>query len=124
MPKDDGSAEIFRNLDAISRNLAGAMELGLGAGLRGTSDHIKTEYSRPATGKGFTDRTANLRNSIDSATERVGRYRVEGAVFANEDYAPYVETRHEGRFAFLFPGTMDRANDIVGAVAAAVKPLL
>jgi len=124
MPQDSGLAGINRNIDKIERNLAGAMKAGMDVGLLKAVNHIKTGYSRPATGKGFTDRTANLRNSIDKETERVSRHRVEGVTKADMDYAPYVETRNEGRFAFLWPGTNDQGDDILKSIAAAVSPLL
>ena len=89
--------------------------------LRKTVNHIKTEYNRPSGGKGFTDRTGNLRNSINSKTESKGK-EVVGYTYAGEDYAPHVEQRYEGRYAFLWPGTNDRGARI--ARGEAISELL
>ena len=103
------SQEVIRNIDRISGGLSGAMKDGLDVALIETQDFIKVEYSRPATGKGFTDRTANLRNSISHDSWLVFQ-GAEGVITADMPYAEIVETRYEGKFAYLWPGTVEKGD--------------
>ena len=115
--------EVFRNIDRINGGVVGAMKDGLDVALLEVEDFIKVEYSRPSTGKGFTDRTANLRNSIGSDSELVHN-GVVGVVRAKMDYAPVVETRHEGKYAFLWPGVNEKGDLILDRIGSAVKLIL
>jgi hypothetical protein len=115
--------EVFRNIDRINGGVIGAMKDGLDIALREVVDFIKVEYSRPKTGKGFTDRTVNLRNSIGSDSQLVHR-GVVGVVRAKMDYAPVVETRHEGRFAFLWPGVNEKGDLFLERIGSAVKLII
>lgn len=115
--------EVFRNIDRITGGISGAMKDGLDIALREAVDHIKQEYSRPATGKGFTDRTANLRNSLGQDSQLVFG-GVLGVIFAKMSYAPVVETRHDGKFSFMWPGVRDKADNFVMRIANSVKGIL
>lgn len=115
--------EVFRNIDRINGGVIGAMKDGLDIGLREAVDHIKVDYSRPRTGKGFTDRTANLRNSIGQDSQLVHR-GVVGVVRAKMKYAPVVETRSEGKFAFIWPGVNDMGDNFLKRIGDAVKQIL
>lgn len=119
----EGMNEVLRNMDAAEKRIAKAALSGMDYGVRDTANHIKVEYSRPRTGKGFTDRTANLRNSIGGKAG-MERKEVVGYVHAGwgpEDYAGHVEMRWEGKYAYLWPGTNDKAKDIKDAVADSIK---
>jgi len=114
---------INRNIDRINKGVLPAMKDGLDIGLLETVDWIKTEYSRPVTGKGFTDQTGNLRNSIGQNSQlQFGG--VLGAIIAKMPYAPNVEAKAEGRFAYLWPGTIERGDQIVDRIAQAVRAIL
>ena len=115
--------EVFRNIDRINGGVIGAMKDGLDIGLFETVDFVKTEYARPSTGKGFTDRTGNLRNSIGSDSQFV-HGGVLGVVRAKMDYAPIVETRSDGMFAFLWPGVNEKGDLILSRIGSAVKLIL
>jgi len=91
--------------------------------LRKTVNHIKVEYSRPTTGKGFTDRTGNLRNSTGYEVERTDK-DVTGWVNATMDYAEAVEVKYSGRFAFLWPGVNDKKQDILDGVEQSMDDAL
>lgn len=115
--------EVFRNIDRINGGVNSAMKDGLDIGLREAVDHIKINYSRPNTGKGFTDRTANLRNSL-SQDSQLTVNGVEGWVTANMPYAERVETVVEGKYAFLWPGTLDMGDNFLKRIGDAVKLIL
>lgn len=64
----------------------------------------------------FTDRTGNLRASIDADIEKVSVDSVTMILSAGMEYAPYVELRWEQRFAYLMPtieANKDRMLEIV-----------
>ena len=115
--------EVFRKIDRINGGIVGAMKDGLDIALREVVDYIKVEYARPNTGKGFTDRTANLRNSIGSDSE-MRHNGVLGVVRAKMEYAPIVETLNSGMYAFLWPGTNEKGDLIVDRIGSAVKLIL
>ena len=115
--------KIFRQIDKINGGMASAVKDGLDIALRENVDYIKVEYSRPTTGKGFTDRTANLRNSIGQDSQLTHRGAM-GIVNAKMEYAPYVETINEGQYAFLWPGVNDMGDNYLKRIGEAVKRLL
>lgn len=115
--------EVFRNIDRINGGVHAAMKDGLDIGLREAVDHIKINYSRPNTGKGFTDRTANLRNSLSSDSELTVK-GVEGVVTADMPYAEFVETIGEGKYASLWPGTVDMGDNFLKRIGDAVKLIM
>ena len=119
----EGLDKVTRNIDTAQKDIMKAAAAGMDYGLRGAVNHIKTEYSRPSTGKGFTDRTGNLRNSLAKKTEP-GSDKVVGWVYATEEYAPQVELRWEGKYAYMLPGVKDKETDIKDAIGDAVKEAL
>lgn len=119
----EGLDSVLAGIDHAERQIIEQINAGMDYGLRDTVNHIKSAYDRPKTGKGFTDRTANLRNSLDKQVN-ANRSGAEGYVYAGMDYAVYVETRWEGRFAYLWPGVQDKKGDILNAIEKAIKSYL
>jgi glyoxylate utilization-related uncharacterized protein len=119
----DGLNDVLRNMDAAEKRVFKAALSGMDYGVRDAANHVKVAYSRPRTGKGFTDRTGTLRNSRGSKAG-MEKEEVVGYVHAGwgpVDYAGHVEMRWEGKYAYLWPGTNDKAKDIKDAVADSVK---
>lgn len=123
MAKIEGMDEVLRNLQAAEDGIMKATAAGMDFALRDTVNHIKTAYSRPRTGKGFADRTTNLRNSINKAQE-ILTMMVIGWIFATMPYASHVELRHEGMYAYLWPGTKDKEKDILNNISRFIKLFL
>lgn len=73
--------------------------------------HVRTEYVRPVTGKGFTDRTGNLRESI-RAYVTLTEHRVLLKLVAGMYYARIVETIKDGTYAYLGPTIQDLTPEI------------
>lgn len=69
-------------------------------------EHVRTEYVRPITGKGFTDRTGDLRGSLDAIVIFEGG-KVRIRFVAMMDYAAAVEKIKDGTYAYLGPTMMD-----------------
>ncbi len=65
-------------------------------------EYSKTMFNRPYTGRGFTDRTGDLRRSIRGDVSIVER-AVIMKLSASMPYAKYVETMRSGEYAFLAP---------------------
>lgn len=74
-------------------------------------DYIKTEFVRPLTGRGFTDRTHRLRNSL-RAQVQVLDYRVRLNVSSTVPYALYVETIRNGTYAYMGPAIEEKMPQI------------
>lgn len=75
-------------------------------------NYIKTEFDRPKTGRGFTDRTTNLRNSISRSKAIIDGDTVTVWVFAGMEYAAIVELHHGRIYAYLLPGLNDKRREI------------
>jgi hypothetical protein len=112
----EGLGDVLKNMDDAGELILDATEVGMDIELRRTVNHIKNEYDRQKTGKGFTD----SRNSIDSDTEREKK-EVVGYVHVGTPYSPHLELRMSGMYAFLWPGTNDRAQDIKDGIAKNVR---
>lgn len=93
-------------------------------------DIINTDYRRVGTlhpsylnpspsGKGFTDRTGNLRQSIQSWVEESSNKTV-GYVSAGVDYDKYVELLWGGKYSFMLPALMQSNQYILNEVSNAV----
>lgn len=102
-----GVAEMLRKLDIAESEILKATEKAIKLSMEKTEEHIRTEYQRQTTGKGFTDRTGNLRRSIDSTVVVNAKSDITGYVHAGTSYAVDVECRSSGKFAYLLPGLMD-----------------
>jgi hypothetical protein len=69
-------------------------------------DHVKTVYVRPITGKGFTDRTGDLRASIAANVTFVD-HRFIIKFSAGMVYAKVVEMIKDGTYAYFMPTVTD-----------------
>lgn len=104
----------MKGIDQIQRNLSKLeSRLHQQAGL--AADEIAQyleSYSKQNAP--FTDRSTNLRGSIDGDWERVriDLYRV--ILSAGMDYAIFVELVRDGKYAFLWPAIVDSQEAIRG----------
>ena len=129
---------LVHGLDNVLRNLKAAEQKGARAAARGvtkaamaTAAHIKKEYRRNVTGKGFSNVTGMLRASIVSEVE-LKKGQVIGYVIAGwggqregkSSYAPYVEFRWGGRYAYLWPGVKDMKAEIERIITNEIKGVL
>ena len=117
----DGADKIIANLTKKEADLKKVMFTGMKYALKETVNYGKKEYSRPKTGKGFTDRTTNLRNSWNS-TVMIEGLNIVGYVHAgwgsmpDKNYPYYVETRWDGKYAYLYPSVMDKKEYIFNTI--------
>ncbi len=103
------------NPKPYNARLSKALLAGVGEAGMEISTHIKVEYQRPITGKGFTDITGFLRKSINSVAFVIPR-GIRGLVFAGANYAEHVEHVAGGKYAFMLPGFLEKRSDIVPTV--------
>lgn len=102
-----GIEEVLENLDKAKAEIVKKLYDGVNLAALATESHIKKEYRRPVTGKGFSDPTGTLRRSIGSHTVyHASKDMVIGYVFAGTFYAVYVEFRWGGQYAYLWPGVI------------------
>ncbi len=122
MSRVEGLNDIFKNIDKAKDNALKNLYSGMDYGCRDAVNYIKKEYADNCeqTGHGFTSRTHNLQNSINSQPFVVAG-NVIGVIFADMSYAPYVELKYEGQNAYLWPGANDKKDDIVKAIIKFVK---
>lgn len=113
--------QVLQNCDKAKDVILNAIYLGMGAGLADTTNHIKNEFVWSTNGRGFNDITGNLRNSIKYEVDPPKDDKVIGVEYASMEYAPYVELRWEGAHAYLYPGVMDKKDDILDAIKDAVE---
>lgn len=102
-----GVDKVLENLDRAEREILKATARAMEIASLGVESHIKSEFRRPVTGKGFTDRTGTLRRSIGHHVIVERKDYVIGVVYAGVFYAVYVECRWNGKFAYLLPGLME-----------------
>jgi len=108
-----GIDEVLKRLDAAEKEILRGLHRGMTEATLATEVHIKKEYQRPVTGKGFTDRTGALRKSIGSKVVfHASKHVVIGYIFAGMRYAVNVEFRWGGKYAYLWPGVMDMKSKI------------
>lgn len=91
-----GLPELLANLSAVEQKVT------LGR-VRAAEEIAALLESWAKTNAPFTDQTGNLRNSIKGEIESVSADMVTIILSAGMEYAPYVELRWEGRFAYLLP---------------------
>lgn len=113
-----GTAEVLRNLRKEEAKYRVALRTGMEVACQMLVNYIKVEYSRPTTGKGFTDRTGNLRNSI-SYTVTEDDNGVVGWVHAGMEYAVIVELHHNRTYAYLLPALNDKRKEILNILSVA-----
>jgi hypothetical protein len=122
----DGLDKILANLTKKEADLRKTVFTGMKYALKETVNYGKKAYSRPATGKGFTDRTTNLRNSWKSTVlidgiNVVGYVHVGWGSGERKNYAYYVETRWDGKYAYLYPSVNDKREYIFDTVKTLVS---
>ena len=121
-----GLDKVLKNLDAAEGAIVNAAARGMGKAALLTEAHIKVEYNRERTGKGFTDRTSLLRQSI-SHKVTIERGMIVAWIFASgggpgEDaYAHHVEHIVGGKYAFMLPGFLDMKREIVSLILIEMK---
>lgn len=114
-----GTAEVLRNLRKEQAKYHAALKIAMTVACQMLVDYIKVEYSRPNTGKGFTDRTTNLRNSI-SFTVTDDENGVVGWIHAGMEYAAIVELEHGRIYAYLLPALNEKRKEIFDILAVAL----
>lgn len=107
----EGLKEVLKELDKAGADIIQGVAKGMKKATIATESHIKSKYNRPATGKGFANRTGRLRASIGQAVQ-ITRDAIIGIVYAGTHYAPYVEFRWSGKYAYLWPGIKDMKKKI------------
>lgn len=113
--------QVLHNCDKAKKAVLNAIYLGMGAGLSETTNHIKEEFVWSKNGRGFNDITGNLRNSIKYNVDPPDDDKVRGTEYASMEYAPYVELRWEGAHSYLYPGVMDKKDDLLDKIKDAVE---
>ncbi len=129
---------VIHGLDHVIRKLKASEQKGVRAAARGvtkaamaTAAHIKKEYRRNVTGKGFNNVSSLLRASIRSEVKLESGV-ILGYVIAGwggqregkSSYAPYVEFRWGGRYAYLWPGVKDMKAEIERLITEEIKGVL
>lgn len=61
----------------------------------------------------FKDVTGLLRGSIKGRPEEIPGVGWRIYLFANKTYAPFVELRHGGRFAFIWPTVVEQQKNVI-----------
>ena len=112
--------QVLQNCDKAKKAVLNAIFLGMGAGLADTTNYIKEEFVWSKNGRGFNDITGNLRNSIAYDVQKDDD-KVIGTEYASMEYAPYVELRWEGAHAYIYPGVMDKKDDLLDKIKDAVE---
>lgn len=110
----EGLDEVLKNLHKAEADILKATERGMEIATIKTESHIKTEYQRAVTGKGFDNRTGKLRASIRQKVDVI-KTKVIGWIIAGSgevDYAPYVEFRWSGKYAYMWSGVNDMRKEI------------
>ena len=124
MPDEmEGLKEVLKELTKAGGDIVEGVTGGMLQATIATESHIKREYNRPATGKGFANRTGKLRASIRKKVQ-VTRSAITGWIIAGSgevDYAPFVEFRWSGKYAFLWPGVIDMRKTIIELLEKGAK---
>ena len=120
MEEIEGVDETRKNLKEFERKLIKRLVNAIELVAIAVADHIKVTYQRPLTGKGFTDRTGALRQSITHKV-RVERGMIVAYIFAGMEYAPHVEFVVGGKYAFMLPGFVDMKGMIIPLIMKEMK---
>jgi len=118
-----GLDTVLKNLDRAEAEIVKAGVKGVGLASLATEAHIKKEFQRQRTGKGFTDRTGTLRRSIGHHVIIESKSYIMGYIYAGTYYAIYVECRWNGKYAFLLPGLMEMQGKIWTILEKTLKAL-
>jgi len=126
-----GVKNVLGNLDKAERAGRKAAERGITKAAMATAAHIKKEFRREVSGKGFQNRSGMLRASIRSEV-RLKSNEVIGYVIAGwggtqkgkKSYAPYVEFRWSGKYAYLWPGVKEMKKKIEKIITDEMKGVI
>ncbi len=122
----EGGSDIFKNLQQYEADGRKAAERGVHKAAIATASHIQREYRRNTTGKGFDNVSGLLRSSIRGVLKVVGK-KIYGYIVAGTGslhYAPYVEFRWGGKFAYLWPGVKDMTKKIFVIINTELKGII
>ena len=108
-----GLNDLLKNLDKAGDDILKTAGSGIGKAAMSTASHIKKEFRRNVTGKGFDNVTGLLRASIGSKVVFTTKAYAIGYVYAGTHYAPYVEFRWNGKYAYLWPGLIEMKSEIL-----------
>ena len=112
MAQMEGLKGVLKNLDKAEKEIVKGAERGMKKAVLATSSHIKKEFRRSVTGKGFDNRTGRLRATINGKVIWKSKYVLVGYVYAGTHYAVYVEFRWSGKYAYLWPGIIEMKKEI------------
>ena len=121
-----GEKDILKNLTKYEAAGFKATERGVKKAAIATASHVKREYNRPSTGKGFSNVSGLLRSSIRGVVVASGK-KIIGYVIAGTGklhYAPYVEFRWGGKYAYLWPGVKDMKKEIKAIIKKELKGIM
>jgi len=118
--KIHGTKELAKELDSRFEKIRAAARDALDYALENTVTYMKEEFDKEKTGRGFRDRTGNLRNSESHKIEENPR-KVRGVIRAGMPYALAVETRREGRNAFMYPALQEKKEFISKIIKEALE---
>ncbi len=105
----EGLSAVLQNIEAQKQRQVRGMAMAAGEICQLLQSYAKANAP-------FTDRTGNLRNSINADIEAISTDAVTMILQANMEYAPYVELRFANRYAYLVPAVeanMVRIHEIV-----------
>jgi len=127
--------EVQRLLKVLPDLISEELSLAIDNSVDHVKELIMTDYKRvgnlypsylnpSSSGKGFTDRTGTLRQSIQSWVEEYNDKTV-GYVSAGVDYDKYVELLWGGKYSFMLPALIQSQsfinNEIGWAVIRAIE---
>lgn len=98
-----------------NKRLSKALLAGVTESMIQISNHIKVAYQRPITGKGFTDHTGSLRQSINGSANLIPN-GIRGIVIAGMEYSLRVELVAGGTYAYMLPGFLEMEHTIVPTI--------
>lgn len=102
-----------------------AFKAGIHHAALSVETHIKVEYQRDITGKGFSDKTSALRRSGDTLiTEARGRIIAFVHFGFGMDYALHVENVAGGKYAYMGPGFAEMKPKLHGLFMTGAKTAL
>jgi hypothetical protein len=116
-----GTEDVLRRLEFYENAYIQRLAIALEFAGDMLVNYIKTEYDRPKTGKGFTDQTGNLRNSISRSKAVVDGDSVTVWVYAGMEYAVIVELEHGRIYAYMLPALNDKRGEILGIIQTALR---
>lgn len=89
-----------------NKRIVNALFAGVTEAALATVEHIKVEYQRPITGKGFTDRTSQTRRSITHKVVLSPR-GIRGFIISGAEHSIHLEHVAGGKYAYMLPGFLE-----------------